>query len=84
MMKTYFNKHVSIKFSKFNQKPEDSWCDIKNMSIKPKAIIVSGYFNPIHKGRIEYFNNVRVLPINNTPKSNGVKYCLAPNKLVSL
>ena len=24
---------------------------------KPKAIIVSGYFNPIHKGHIEYFNN---------------------------
>lgn len=23
---------------------------------KPKAIIVSGYFNPIHKGHIEYFN----------------------------
>ena len=25
--------------------------------MKPKAIIVSGYFNPIHKGHIEYFNN---------------------------
>jgi D-beta-D-heptose 7-phosphate kinase/D-beta-D-heptose 1-phosphate adenosyltransferase len=24
---------------------------------KPKAIIVSGYFNPIHKGHLEYFNN---------------------------
>jgi D-beta-D-heptose 7-phosphate kinase/D-beta-D-heptose 1-phosphate adenosyltransferase len=25
-----------------------------------KAIIVSGYFNPIHKGHIEYFQNARV------------------------
>ena len=25
--------------------------------MKPKAIIVSGYFNPIHKGHIEYFKN---------------------------
>lgn len=24
---------------------------------KQKAIIVSGYFNPIHKGHLEYFNN---------------------------
>ena len=24
-----------------------------------KAIIVSGYFNPIHKGHIEYFQNAR-------------------------
>ena len=23
---------------------------------KPKVIIVSGYFNPIHKGHLEYFN----------------------------
>lgn len=28
-------------------------------SMKPKAIIVSGYFNPIHKGHIEYFNNAK-------------------------
>jgi cytidyltransferase-like protein len=27
--------------------------------MKPKAIIVSGYFNPIHKGHIEYFNNAK-------------------------
>lgn len=26
---------------------------------KGKAIIVSGYFNPIHKGHIEYFNNAK-------------------------
>ena len=26
-----------------------------------KAIIVSGYFNPIHKGHIEYFNNAKSL-----------------------
>ena len=29
------------------------------MTIKKKAIIVSGYFNPIHKGHIEYFNNAK-------------------------
>ena len=28
---------------------------------KPKAIIVSGYFNPIHKGHLEYFNNARAM-----------------------
>ncbi len=27
--------------------------------IKKKAIIVSGYFNPIHKGHIEYFHNAK-------------------------
>ena len=26
-----------------------------------KAIIVSGYFNPIHKGHIEYFNKAKQL-----------------------
>lgn len=25
--------------------------------MKKKAIIVSGYFNPLHKGHLEYFNN---------------------------
>ena len=29
--------------------------------IKKKGIIVSGYFNPIHKGHLEYFNNARAL-----------------------
>ena len=29
--------------------------------MKNKAIIVSGYFNPIHKGHLEYFNNAKVL-----------------------
>ena len=29
--------------------------------MKKKAIIVSGYFNPIHKGHIEYFNEARKL-----------------------
>ena len=24
--------------------------------MKPKAIVVSGYFNPLHKGHIEYFH----------------------------
>lgn len=27
--------------------------------MKKKAIIVSGYFNPIHKGHIEYFHNAK-------------------------
>ena len=29
--------------------------------MKKKAIIVSGYFNPIHKGHLEYFNNARAM-----------------------
>lgn len=29
--------------------------------MNPKAIIVSGYFNPLHKGHIEYFNNAKAL-----------------------
>jgi len=29
--------------------------------MKKKAVIVSGYFNPIHKGHIEYFNNSKAL-----------------------
>ena len=29
--------------------------------MKNKAIIVSGYFNPIHKGHLEYFNSARSL-----------------------
>lgn len=28
---------------------------------KQKAIIVSGYFNPLHKGHIEYLNNAKKL-----------------------
>ena len=28
---------------------------------KKKGMIVSGYFNPIHKGHIEYFNNSQAL-----------------------
>lgn len=27
----------------------------------PKAIIVSGYFNPIHKGHLDYFNQAKEL-----------------------
>ena len=26
---------------------------------RKKGMIVSGYFNPIHKGHIEYFNNAK-------------------------
>ena len=29
--------------------------------MKKMAIIVSGYFNPLHKGHLEYFNNAKVL-----------------------
>ncbi len=28
---------------------------------KKKGIMVSGYFNPLHKGHIEYFNNAKAL-----------------------
>lgn len=28
--------------------------------MKEKAIIVSGYFNPIHKGHLEYFHNAKL------------------------
>ncbi len=38
--------------------------------MKSKAIIVSGYFNPIHKGHIEYFQNA---------KSNGDKLFVIVN-----
>jgi len=38
--------------------------------MKQKAIIVSGYFNPIHKGHIEYFNNA---------KANGDKLIVIVN-----
>lgn len=27
--------------------------------MKRKEIIVAGYLNPIHKGRLEYFNNAK-------------------------
>ena len=29
--------------------------------MRKKAIIVSGYFNPLHKGHLEYFNNTKAL-----------------------
>ena len=29
--------------------------------MKKKSVIVSGYFNPIHKGHIEYFHNAKSL-----------------------
>ena len=28
---------------------------------KKKVVIVSGYFNPIHKGHLEYFNNAKAI-----------------------
>ena len=46
--------------------------------MKQKAIIVSGYFNPIHKGHIEYFNNAkscgdRVIVIVNSDHQRALK-----------
>ena len=44
--------------------------------MKKKAIIVSGYFNPLHKGHIEYFKNARekgdllVVIVNNDYQRN--------------
>ena len=35
--------------------------DYKENISKKKAVIVSGYFYPIHKGRIEYLNNAKAL-----------------------
>ena len=29
--------------------------------MKPKAIIVSGYFNPLHKGHLELFDNAKAM-----------------------
>ena len=46
------------------------WCAYSLNLMKPKAIIVSGYFNPIHKGHIEYFNNA---------KANGDKLIVIVN-----
>jgi cytidyltransferase-like protein len=54
------NKGVGVQFSEH----------IALNFMKPKAIIVSGYFNPIHKGHIEYFNNA---------KANGDKLIVIVN-----
>jgi cytidyltransferase-like protein len=31
------------------------------INMKKKAVIVSGYFNPLHKGHLEYLNNAKLL-----------------------
>jgi cytidyltransferase-like protein len=46
--------------------------------MKKKAIIVSGYFNPIHKGHIEYFKNAKscgdeLFVIVNSDKQRALK-----------
>ena len=35
--------------------------DFRRNLMKRKAVIVSFYFNPIHKGHLEYFNNAQAL-----------------------
>jgi cytidyltransferase-like protein len=42
-------------------KVEQSTAKTETKTKMKKAIIVSGYFNPIHKGHIEYFNNAKAL-----------------------
>ena len=46
--------------------------------MKPKAVIVSGYFNPLHKGHLEYFNNAKahadmLIVIVNNDHQRGLK-----------
>ena len=46
--------------------------------MKKKGVIVSGYFNPIHKGHIEYFNNAKAFAnelfvIVNNDKQRAIK-----------
>ena len=46
--------------------------------MKENAIIVSGYFNPLHKGHIEYFLNAKkiadkLIVIVNNDKQRGIK-----------
>jgi cytidyltransferase-like protein len=46
--------------------------------MKKKAVIVSGYFNPIHKGHVEYFNNAKangdfLIVIVNSDYQRGLK-----------
>lgn len=46
--------------------------------MKPKAIVVSGYFNPLHKGHIEYFHlakeqGEKLIVIVNNDKQRALK-----------
>ena len=51
---------------------------LKQLMSKKKAIIVSGYFNPLHKGHIEYINFAKTLAdalfvIVNNDKQRAIK-----------
>ena len=49
--------------------------------IRKNGIIVSGYFNPIHKGHIEYFNNSKALADEMfVIVNNGLKRALKGSK----
>ena len=41
--------------------------------MKKKAIIVSGYFNPIHKGHLEYFHNAKAISEENSCGRSNAK-----------
>lgn len=44
-------------FSEFRGFSEQRHC----IDMKKKAVVVSGYFNHIHKGHLEYFNNAKAI-----------------------
>ena len=49
--------------------------------IRKNGIFVSGYFNPIHKGHIEYFNNSKALADEMfVIVNNGLKRALKGSK----
>ena len=42
-------------------KEQGKTADAHRIVMNKKAVIVSEYFNPIHKGHLEYFNNVKAM-----------------------